>query len=786
MEFWKLTKEFQKKVIPQNINLKKDFQLDIENDNHIRRTSASSNKVQKNSNDEDSRIDQIKDKIPIQSNESINNNNDEDNGIYRYEDIKYTKDTQNDINIDISLKDFLNHLRYLRNICAKGKEIQTELCNLLCKCNMNIPSLSQSIPNKGNEEGVEYEFDNVNKGKNNISNLSCQTLTESVLFKFLVMVKNRLHTLDHLKDLPESKESFKSMDSNFGNIPGLKSCFDTDEDNAHDSVIQTFQINKNLHQSEINTTVENFSKTNKNDDNLHLLRKFCQEDEKAMHKIFVILTQLLANLTTSNNDNCKIIWDYCYKAHRNQEINNVKTKEQNVSKKDYQNEFLFDLIETADRYEKKGLMGILMTIFNCIHFLGPAIAAGQLARDEVLLTKLLQLGLHKAPIENNIMEDGNDTSKVSPAKAEEEKRIEWIHLIISEVIHCNCSLILFQTMNNADIGSHGSTAIDLRSILPEELTLAHILILYIEEREAKQEDCTIVDKIALMNFFALKLDLLCNNNRWKNKIQQDNSIKSNGMSTSTNQIIDEPFIFLNPLREQAITLYLLIICKISSLCKYHDRQKILVSPYNFTEDPKENHSMEKEKNILTFCVDLLVKLGGKSDGYMIQNQSSYEKKIEKTGEMSSQVSSSKEDTDRYYNYGRKSNIIRIISNLVYQCPSNQDFLRTLPFSNGSHESEYLDVVQRNEENIETGGALPLILNHCRVDSHNPFLREWGIVCIRNICEGNAQNQAFIANLQLQGQQEHGSAGYEMLSSMGLKMTQSSSNSISIQQEKRIP
>ncbi|PNX63759.1 ataxin-10, partial [Trifolium pratense] len=39
---------------------------------------------------------------------------------------------------------------------------------------------------------------------------------------------------------------------------------------------------------------------------------------------------------------------------------------------------------------------------------------------------------------------------------------------------------------------------------------------------------------------------------------------------------------------------------------------------------------------------------------------------------------------------------------------------------------------------------------CVTDEDNPYLREWGIWCVRNILEGNEENQKVVAELQLQG------------------------------------
>lgn len=52
----------------------------------------------------------------------------------------------------------------------------------------------------------------------------------------------------------------------------------------------------------------------------------------------------------------------------------------------------------------------------------------------------------------------------------------------------------------------------------------------------------------------------------------------------------------------------------------------------------------------------------------------------------------------------------------------------------------------------SGGSsegLALVLNHCNVDSRNPYLREWALLCVRHLCEGNEANQAAIAAMRPQ-------------------------------------
>ncbi|KAF4027574.1 Spinocerebellar ataxia type 10 protein domain [Phytophthora infestans] len=73
----------------------------------------------------------------------------------------------------------------------------------------------------------------------------------------------------------------------------------------------------------------------------------------------------------------------------------------------------------------------------------------------------------------------------------------------------------------------------------------------------------------------------------------------------------------------------------------------------------------------------------------------------------------------------RSGLIRVIGNLSFRHTDHQDLVR-------------------NE------GYLPLFLNHCNIDETNPMIREWSLVALRNLCEGNEANQSYINALRPQG------------------------------------
>ncbi|XP_012083504.1 ataxin-10 [Jatropha curcas] len=55
-----------------------------------------------------------------------------------------------------------------------------------------------------------------------------------------------------------------------------------------------------------------------------------------------------------------------------------------------------------------------------------------------------------------------------------------------------------------------------------------------------------------------------------------------------------------------------------------------------------------------------------------------------------------------------------------------------------------------QDEIRRKNGILLMLQQCVTDVDNPFLREWAIWSVRNLLEGNAENQQAVAELELQG------------------------------------
>lgn len=80
----------------------------------------------------------------------------------------------------------------------------------------------------------------------------------------------------------------------------------------------------------------------------------------------------------------------------------------------------------------------------------------------------------------------------------------------------------------------------------------------------------------------------------------------------------------------------------------------------------------------------------------------------------------------------------------YQCPY-RGFRRDVVaiVGNCSYRKKHVQDEIREEDGIL------LLLQQCVTDEDNPFLREWGLWSMRNVFEGNEENQKLVAELELQ-------------------------------------
>ncbi|XP_063238575.1 ataxin-10 [Bacillus rossius redtenbacheri] len=89
------------------------------------------------------------------------------------------------------------------------------------------------------------------------------------------------------------------------------------------------------------------------------------------------------------------------------------------------------------------------------------------------------------------------------------------------------------------------------------------------------------------------------------------------------------------------------------------------------------------------------------------------------------VSSRSADVEEHPAFGFKAGLVRLLANLCWRNRANQDRVRELD-------------------------GIPLLLDCCNIDARNPLIIQWAVLAVRNLCEGNAENQAVIAGMNRQG------------------------------------
>ncbi|RLU24035.1 hypothetical protein DMN91_004244 [Ooceraea biroi] len=76
-------------------------------------------------------------------------------------------------------------------------------------------------------------------------------------------------------------------------------------------------------------------------------------------------------------------------------------------------------------------------------------------------------------------------------------------------------------------------------------------------------------------------------------------------------------------------------------------------------------------------------------------------------------------------FGFKAGLIQVIANMVYKDRTCQDLFREID-------------------------GIPLLLDCCNIDARNPLIPQWTILALRNLCEGNLENQEIIRNCKKEG------------------------------------
>lgn len=101
-------------------------------------------------------------------------------------------------------------------------------------------------------------------------------------------------------------------------------------------------------------------------------------------------------------------------------------------------------------------------------------------------------------------------------------------------------------------------------------------------------------------------------------------------------------------------------------------------------------------------------------------------------------------------YGFKAGLIQVIANMVHKNKMCQDLFREID-------------------------GIPLLMDCCNIDARNPLILQWTIFAVKNLCEGNPENQDVIRNCKMEGVPNN-----SVLETMGLTLHEDTAgNSIRI-------
>lgn len=152
-------------------------------------------------------------------------------------------------------------------------------------------------------------------------------------------------------------------------------------------------------------------------------------------------------------------------------------------------------------------------------------------------------------------------------------------------------------------------------------------------------------------------------------------------------------------------------------------------------DPKEAFELIDVFGQISNHMDYRLRLAEDSDVYMcigclLKAMHEIHKKARESGEMSifSPVQrlealslESRDSISQDILFQLKTKLMRILTNLTYRNQRNQNLAREM-------------------------GFLTTVLDSTALDAKNPLLKEWSVLCIRNLCERNEENQRFINNM----------------------------------------
>ena len=424
-------------------------------------------------------------------------------------------------------------------------------------------------------------------------------------------------------------------------------------------------------------------------------------------KCRTMAAQLLCNIGTTNAQSSKrILADIQPSVEKGAIMNhNSQLSDKNIiiERRDAWSDMIYYCGVSCNR---DALAAIIASIHNCLCSLDGSsdfkTHATNISQDVIFMCNLMRYILPSSVIRENV----NGT-----IKDQSDSATDWTLLLIEKLSSVGFLRSMFISLGPQTSSSH------LR-VTPEQIILLHCIASEVDEysrylhtKDAKKihplaGSCAKEERKETFEFLVKKCIVL----QSESDLDIENEIDMNLSYDGEKQVLKE-----------ASSLLLEIITN------------TLSTEYDPVQSPFDN--LRYSDSVVHLLRDVILDLGTIVDRMGLENK----------GVNARELKISDEDQRHV------TNAVRFVGNVCFKCTKNQDIVREtivpVPTESHSHVQEYTQLPLKNTTCRYARNGLHVLLS-CTSFAYGCFtLREWSIVAIRNVLDGNEMNQQIVAELE---------------------------------------
>jgi hypothetical protein len=321
----------------------------------------------------------------------------------------------------------------------------------------------------------------------------------------------------------------------------------------------------------------------------------------------------------------------------------------------------------------------------------------EIASTPLLMATLLRNSLHLSSSQQQPQQPQNNPSW----KLQADEATQWIELIITKLWDIGHFPSLYQSL---------SSSMDV--VVPEQMVLLHLLENYItnKNKNHRSEQLALFLATAFLHYSSISCP--------EEIVSPTVSDTDDDYDNTDDQ---------NHLRCAAQELILEIIAEILGVVDDDDGDS---SHSNNPSSQQIRHRIGESTNLLPEVIRQLAR-------FLQQDNNNKDFTASTVGHKESPKSIESSPSSTILHLQQAAVRVRVIGNLCFQCPYNQNALRGTRIDeqrNGLHVLLSVSSLACNRLSLSTSGGC------C-------FLREWTVVAIRNVLEQNPDNQAIVAELE---------------------------------------